>query len=232
MLPVPEEAAAYVVESNAVIVAHADTMVRTDTAVVRGEVSVVPRGAALDVTISAFVVHMGGATVSLPQPARALGRFDRHGAIAFQGAALDDCASPTAAAVEFTRDLWVRPPSRVQVGDAWTDSASLTLCRDGVPLQSTILRAYRVVTVDSAAQFLTIVRRTRVTLTGSGALRGDTVSVSGRGTGEATLRLSIRSGWLVDGTGTSQLRLEAVGRSRVQSVEQQLRFSFSSTTHR
>lgn len=230
VLPVPEEAAVFTVESNAVIVARADTMVRADTAIVRGEVSVVPRGAALDVTISSFVVRSGTGTVSLAQPARALGRFDQYGAIAFQGAALDDCASPAAAAVEFTRDLWMRPPSRVRAGDVWRDSSNVSLCRDGVPLRLTIVRDYGVVAGDTVAQIVTIARRTRLTLTGTGALRRDTVSISGRGAGEAVIRVSSRTGWLVDGTGTSQLRLEAATRTRVQYVDQQVRVSFSSAT--
>jgi hypothetical protein len=223
----PSTPATFDIDVQAIVVARADTLVRTDTIQSQGEVLAIPRGAALDVTISRFQVSLGGQPVrALTAPVRVLGRFQESGGIVFEGAATTDCTSLAATAVEATRDLWVRWPQTVRPRESWRDSVELAVCRDGIPLTLQITREFRVDSLrfpDSAA-VLTVTRRSSVQLSGSGRLRGDTVSVTGSGTGEAVLRWSAASGWLVDGRGTSSLQLEARTGERTQRVDQQARF--------
>jgi hypothetical protein len=221
--------ASYALESRAVVVARADSLTRTDTLDTRAMLRVVPRGAAIDVTITTFSIQpASGPTQSLPGAVRAVGRYDGAGAVAFEGAARAGCGSIAAAAFEGTRDLWVKWPAELRVGDQWRDSASVALCRDGVPLQLVLLRRYVVTAsaADSSGRLLTIDRRSTITVQGRGSIRGDSTTLAGEGTGSAVLRLSASTGWVIDGHGTSVLRLTARGTHRTQIVEQHLALSF------
>ena len=236
----PELPAGYTLESRAIVATHADSLARSDTLDTHAVLRVVPRGSAIDVTISTFVVHvLPGPTQALPAAVRSVGRFDAAGAVEFEGAGRAGCASIAASAFEATRDLWVKWPAQLGVGDQWGDSASVALCRDGVPLRLILIRRY-VVTATSEdtsgstsggtpSRLLTIERRSRITLEGRGSIRGDSTTLAGEGTGSATLRLSAASGWLIDGHAMSVLRLTARGTRRTQSVEQQLTLSFRQT---
>jgi hypothetical protein len=132
------------------------------------------------------------------------------------------------AAIEATRDLWVKWPADVGVGDRWRDSTSIQICRDSVPLQVTLSREYRVVaaTGDSSARTITVERRSTMGLTGRGSIRGDSTVVTGEGSGTATLRVSATTGWVIDGQATSDLQLRARGTRRTQLVEQRVTLAF------
>lgn len=230
----PQDDATFVVETTAMVAAHADTLALTDTVSTHTALRIVPRGFALDVHVETFVARRGAAvTYSLPAPLRALGRFDDAGAIAFEGSSFTGaptgsgpaCPSPGAAAFDAARDLWVRWPPRVAEGERWRDSATVALCRDGVPLTMTLVRDYRLVAVegDSIAPVLVIERATRTTLGGRGAIRGDSTTVSGTGTGSATLRVNAASGWIVSADVSATLQLRAQDVRRTQFVEQRTR---------
>lgn len=224
----PTDPRSYVIESHARVDARADTLASSDTVAARLRLTVTPRGAALDVSIEEYaLIRSGGAPFTLATPVRVLGRFDEHGGLAFQGAGLDDCRAPTASIADATRDLWVRMPAEVAVGDVWRDSAHYVVCRDGVPLGATVVRDYRVTAIVDAPddESVTIARRTTVALRGEGLLRRDTVGVTARGTGDATLIWSARTGWLVEATGRGSLELEARTAGRVQRVTQEVTFA-------
>lgn len=216
-------------ETSAVVMSRADTLLRVDTLRSRLALTVTPRGAALDISITAFDVHDGSGAMraTLREGARVLARFNEHGGVGFEGAGLADCGSPAAAAANATRDLWLRAPSRVVVGDVWTDSIATSLCRDGIQLSTTIRRSYRVVAASSSDSLttLTIERESAIALSGSGELRGDSVEIHATGTGRATLRLSTATGWVESANGESTLNLDARTPGRVQSVVQVLEFS-------
>jgi hypothetical protein len=220
--------ASYELETSAVISTRADTLFRVDTLISRMELTVVPRGAALDIAISRFNVLEpdNRVRVALEGPVRVVGRFTEHGGVGFEGAGLSECGAAAAAAAHATRDLWVRMPARVRIGDTWSDSASTGGCRDGIPLVSTVVRDYRVIAAASADSMttLTVARRTRLVLRGSGALRGEPVDIVGTGTGQAILHVATGTGWVMDASGESRLALEARTPGRIQSVDQALAF--------
>lgn len=219
--------AAYAVETRATFSTRADTLARSDTSVSRTTLRVVPRGAALDVTISAFSINSSySQPLALTAPSRAVGRFDANGAIAFEGPGQSSCTALTSAAFESTRDLWVKWPSEVTAGTRWRDSTTITACRDGIPLRINLVRSYHVTTVaNDSTRLVTVERTSRVALSGRGALRGDTVTMSGEGSGSAILHVAAQTGWLRDGAGSSVLQLRAAGKTRTQIVDQRVEFT-------
>ncbi len=217
--------ASFVVESRASFSTRADTLARTDTSVSRTALRVVPRGAAIDVTVSAYSINSSySQPLALTAASRAVGRFDVNGAVAFEGPGQGSCTALSSAAFESTRDLWVKWPSDVTIGTQWRDSTTASACRDGIPLRVTIVRSYRVtgVSSDTSAQMLDVERSSRVSVSGRGVLRGDSISVSGEGTGSARLRVITSTGWLFDGSGSSVLQLRAVSKARTQTVDQRV----------
>ena len=200
-----------------------------DTVITRADLGVTARGAALDVLVNEFRVSAasGSSLAVAPAPVRVLVRYDEHGGVSYQGAGIGECASLTSTVAEATRDLWVRVPARVGVGDKWRDSAAVELCRDGIPLTAVLVREYTLVAGDrpDSLATLTISRRSQVSISGVGNLRGEPVEIRARGTGEAMLRWSAASGWLQAAEGESHLVLEAFGGGRTQLVEQQVTFS-------
>jgi hypothetical protein len=193
---------------------------------------VLPRGAAIDVTISAYSINSSySQPLALTASSRAVGRFDAHGGITFEGPGQGSCTALSSAAFESTRDLWVKWPAEVTVGTRWRDSAVTSACRDGIPLRVTIVRNYRVTgaSTDTLARLLDIERNSTVSVLGRGVLRGDSIAVSGEGTGSARLRVAATTGWLFDGSGNSTLQLRAVGKARTQVVDQQVEFTLRQT---
>jgi hypothetical protein len=230
----PHSAVEFTVVSDAIVAARADTLAQTDTISTQTVLRIVPVGAAFDVYVNSFTVRRGGVvTHTLGSPLRAVGRFDGGGAIAFEGAGLPaagasasaGCPPADAAALDAARDLWVRWPERVTQGAEWRDSAVVALCRDGVPLVLTLVRDYRLAGIegDSATPLLVIERRTQTTLEGRGAIRGDTATITGSGTGAGTLRVDPATGWIVSADLSAELELRAVDTRRTQFVEQRTR---------
>ncbi|HYV98778.1 MAG TPA: hypothetical protein VE967_15085 [Gemmatimonadaceae bacterium] len=221
----PTAPASYVLEGRSIVSARADTLARVDTLDTRAALQVTPRGAAVDVAVSAYSIQpSGGTALTLTTPARAVGRFTSSGGVEFEGAGRTSCTAISQSAIEATRDLWIKWPADVRTGIRWRDSSAVSICRDGVPLQLTLVREYRItgITGDSVA----IARSSSMRISGRGPIRGDTTTVSGDGTGTATLRASMSSGWVLDGQGSSTMHLTARGAQRTQTVEQRSVISF------
>jgi hypothetical protein len=133
------------------------------------------------------------------------------------------CPSNSSAIVFSSRDLWLRPPDLLRPGTIWSDSSTSITCRDGVPLRMVVRRVYR---VEGAASYggaptVTVTRTQRLEITGLGSQWGETVRVSGTGTGEMTLSLSARTGVIIHAVGHSTLDLTFTGSRRTQRVQQQ-----------
>ncbi len=129
---------------------------------------------------------------------------------------------PQAAIVPGWRETWVSPPRELALGTVWRDSSESPLCRDGVVLQVSSVREFR---VDSAlvrdGQLRVVVRRrSRAVIRGSGVQFGDSVHFEGRATGEARLELLPEGGIIAAGDGNSELRLTMRGRRRTQELVQ------------
>lgn len=222
----PSAPARYTLRTTAWIVTSADTMQRADTLVSLLGVQAEAMGSAVAVQVDSFVVSGGEAPPRrlLSAPLRATARVEPGRGWTFVGPATDPCRSPALAALDATRDLWVRWPAAVVRGQTWSDSAENALCRDGIPLRAVIVRHYTVEALPSSTQPHVIVRRrTQVTMRGEGLLRGDTTRISGDGSANAILQLDPQRGWidLLDGDAT--LTLTVVGSARTQQVTQRSR---------
>jgi hypothetical protein len=119
----------------------------------------------------------------------------------------------------------------VSVGTRWRDSTTTGACRDGIALRVTLVRSYRVtgLSSDTSVVLLDVERHSTVSVSGDGVLRGDSITVTGEGTGSAKLRVAAATGWLFDGTGSSALQLRAVNRTRTQVVDQRVEFTVRQT---
>lgn len=217
----PSTETRYVLRTDAVVDARADTLSRSDTIRTQSALRVTPRGAAFDIVIDSHTVTVGRApTVRLVTNARAVARPIVGSTFEFvSGSITEPCASPLGAAFDATRELWVTWPAQVREGERWSDSVTTTVCRDGIPLALTTIRQYRVERPLSDS-LLVVRREARLRLTGSGALRGDSTQITGEGTSDALLYLRPTLGWIDSARVSGVLRLEARGTVRTQLVEQ------------
>jgi hypothetical protein len=85
------------------------------------------------------------------------------------------------------------------------------------------------VSADSAP-VIAVERNSRVSISGNGVLRGDTITVSGEGTGTATLYVQT-TGWIHDAAGNSSLQLRAISSTRTQIVDQRVDFTATQTSN-
>ncbi len=218
----PATATHYHLATDAVIVTRADTMERTDTVQTHTALQVTPRGAAYDIVLDSHVVHAGAAPpLRVASGARAIVRTVPAGGWEFVGAGLDACTALVRSAFEATRDLWIRWPDSARAGTGWSDSTTTTVCRDGIPLAVTLVRQYRVTQLpEDPLAPLVVARTSQLSLTGHGALRGDTTLITGSGTSDAVLYVRPHVGWLDSATVSGVLRLDVRGTSRSQAVEQ------------
>jgi hypothetical protein len=120
------------------------------------------------------------------------------------------------------RDLWFRAPDTLRVGTSWRDSTSYVTCRDGIPLQLSVRRDFRVraVAERDGRAVLTIQRDTRSTLAGDGVQFGERVQFSGSGSGTLQFELEPTTGEFLGGSGTSALEFTMQSRLRTQRVQQ------------
>ncbi len=132
------------------------------------------------------------------------------------------CADANAAIVNGWRELWLAPPSPLSPGTTWQDSATYTLCRDGIPLRVHSVRTYvaESATLRDGAAHAAVVRRSRVMLEGTGVQFGDTVRVIGGGSSTVRLLLPL-AGTAMTGEGEGVLTLELRGRRRAQRLTQE-----------
>lgn len=137
--------------------------------------------------------------------------------------------SAQAAVVQGWRESWVNAPAVLNVGTRWRDSTDAPLCRDGLVLQTVVVREFVVLRAERREdETVVVVRRTsRITLDGRGVQFGDSVHVVGQGDGSATLAVSLEGGAIVVGEGSSELRLTLKGRRRTQELVQHSALSIS-----
>ncbi|MBI1808379.1 MAG: hypothetical protein HYR75_00660 [Gemmatimonadetes bacterium] len=161
------------------------------------------------------------AALVLPLPFS--GRIDTKGTVALvPPSPSSECSSPAPAVVLSSRDLWIRVPDTVRVGSTWDDSSTTSLCRDGIPLLSTIRRSYRVEKTEMRGSVLALVvsRDQRSSLDGAGSQRGEPVRISGTGEGRMTLSLAASTGAVLEAAGHSTLTLTFTSARRTQHVQQ------------
>jgi hypothetical protein len=187
----------YRVESEATVELRSDSSHRQAPIRTSGRVTIALSGVAgqplaLSATVDDYDVERGDAIPegdgALPRRASLRGTLSTTGELTVPAAPREAC-DPADALVAAARELLVAVPPSLAPGTRWSDSASTTLCRGGVPVTTGIVRDYEVdgrERVDGT-DAIRVRRRDRFTLAGASAVPGRTMVVSGRGTGTATL---------------------------------------------
>jgi DNA-binding cell septation regulator SpoVG len=102
------------------------------------------------------------------------------------------------------RGLFVRTPAELAAGSAWQDTVSTISCRERVPVTTTVVRAYR---LDGSAYWQGVpalrVERTSTIVIQSAPQDSARLTVSGTGSGSATLLLDPGTGMLLESRGSS-----------------------------
>jgi len=225
----------FVIDQTAVVAIRLDTDTRTDTISTHAEITFATTAGATSGTVSAYAVRNAGRAATTPQglalpfPFRAeySANGQQLGFTAPRDAA--PCASLALAAAQSLRDLWFSAPDTLRVGAAWSDSSSYVVCRDGIPLRATARRAFRVAgsSERDGKVILTISRISRSTLDGAGAQFGESVGVTGAGSGSLDYELDTARGEIVSAKGAATLDLTLRGRARAQAVHQAVEIRIS-----
>ena len=219
----------FTVDQSAVITIRLDTVTRTDTIASHAEVSFTrATSGGMSGNIIAFAVQGSGrgagtpAGLALPFPFRA--EYSASGR-QFDFTSPRDaapCSSVALSAAQSLRDLWFNAPDTLRVGTTWSDSSTYVVCRDAIPLRAISRRSFRVSAFSErdGRALLTIARVSRSTLDATGAQFGETVGVTGAGSGLLDYVFDATSGEVVSAKGTSTLDLTLRSRLRTQVVRQ------------
>jgi len=221
---------AYVIQQNAVLATRVDTFSRNDSVSSRAELAftLFSGGSQVGGSVTAFSVRGPGQRPATPGglvlPFTFAGDLRSHTQqIAFTVPIGDTpCASAPMSVLQSLRDLWFRPPDTLRLRTTWEDTASYTVCRDGIVLHTGTWRVFRVAAaaVRDGRVLLTIRRSTRSTLKGAGQQAGEPVEITGTSSGQAAYELDPETGELFGALGTSALELVLKSRLRTQAVLQ------------
>ena len=137
----------------------------------------------------------------------------------------NECDRPEVSAMQLARELLVRIPDGVAVGDQWRDSTVTLVCRNGVPL--TVYTTTRSTLDKLSREILVVTREITTTLEGKGGTAFRAFELVGSGSGSQRLEIAASSGILERLQGTSTLTMKAVerippGTPRLQQVLQQV----------
>ena len=222
----------FVVAQRALLTIRQDTTTRTDSVFSRTELgyTVFASTGRLTGSVTTFRAQLGTAAAATPVGLRVPFAFvatlsaSRHTQLEFLSpvGATTPCASVALSVSQSLRDLWFQPPDTLRLGTSWEDSATVMICRDGVPLRSIVRRTFRVRSADGAAGhvILTVVRTSRASIEGVGAQSGEAVKVNGNSAGELIYRIDPATGTILSADGESTLLLQLSSRLRSQEIRQ------------
>lgn len=211
----------YVVTTTASIRADADTAAATADSVETTFIAhlLLERGGNrlfVSGTIDSFTVRGTGRVAGAPPagPLRFRGEGSAFGErMTFVPDLPASCDSPAEALLATARDLIVPLPDRVTAGAMWRDTVTATVCRGGVALTTTAVRQYvaRGLAPHAGEQALELARTTELTVVGSGSQHGQSVSVTGQGSGTTTLFVDPGGGGLLGSTAETTAALSFTG---------------------
>lgn len=220
----------FVVDQRALVAIRLDTSTLTDTLSSHAEIAftVASPSGGVSGNVTAFLVQ--GAGHAAATPAGLATPFPFRAEYAAHARQLDfitpndaaPCASTALAVAQSLRDLWFRPPDTLRVGTTWQDSSSYVVCRDGIPLRTTVRRTFNVDGIANGSErpLLAVSRISRTTIEGAGSQFGESVGVSGTGSGRLTYHLDPASGEVVSASGSATLEISLRSRLRSQAVRQ------------
>ncbi len=130
-----------------------------------------------------------------------------------------------AAAASMLRELFVTLPRRLEPGTSWRDSSSYVVCRDSITLTVRSVREFRVTGAERRDGQVVVLleRRSQTTMRGEGHQFGEPLSIEADGDGLAQLAVRLSGGFVVAGSGESELRMTMRGRRRSQELTQHTR---------
>lgn len=222
----------FVVAQRAMLTIRQDTTTRTDSVFSRTEVgyTVFASTGRLTGSVTTFRAQLGTTGAATPVGLRVPFTFvatlsaSRHTQLEFlsPAGAATPCASVALSVSQSLRDLWFQPPDTLRIGTSWEDSATVMVCRDGIPLRSVVRRTFRVRAVDGTAGhvILTVVRTSRASIDGEGAQSGEPVKVNGDSVGELVYLVDPATGTILSAEGASTLHLQLTSRQRNQEIRQ------------
>lgn len=137
----------------------------------------------------------------------------------------NECDRPEVSAMQLAREVLVRIPDGVAVGDQWRDSTVTLVCRNGVPL--TVYTTTRSTLDKLSRETLMVTREIITTLEGKGGTAFRAFELVGSGSGSQRLEIAASSGILERLQGSSTLTMQAVerippGTPRLQQVLQRV----------
>lgn len=132
------------------------------------------------------------------------------------------CSDPALSILQGMYDAWIPLPDSLVTGREWSDTVHTVSCRDRLPVRGTNVRRFRVQRADApdGRVLLTIERRAKGTVSGTGDQFGEPVSFDGTSSGTMSYVLDVAAGQLVRATGASTLELTFKSPRRNQRVRQ------------
>lgn len=144
----------------------------------------------------------------------------------------NECDRPETGALSLVRDLLVRVPQSVAVGEQWRDSTIHIVCRSNIPMTVRTTSDYEVTDIAQRNDGVQVtVRRTSATrMSGKSASAWRPLEIVGIGTGTLTAAIAVSTGAVREVTSTSSLVLTVTDGSappgqRVQQVTQRVTFT-------
>jgi hypothetical protein len=221
---------AYVVEQHALLSVRQDSTTHVDSLSSRAELAFTAYAPTRRVSgmLTLFraggIGGKGGSPAALGLPAPFVATYPARGRqLEFSTPdATAPCGSPLLPILEALRDLWVQVPDTLHLGMTWEDSARYTVCRDGIPLQSSVRRVFRVVGTDERGgrPLVTVTRASTSVIAGSGAQSGEAISITGSASAEMTYTLDPTAGEILSAHGSSAVDLVFRSKFRTQVVHQ------------
>lgn len=162
-------------------------------------------------------------TLSLMLP-RFTAIMDPRGTVLAGPAAPTNECSPGGPLLEVARDLLVAVPGELRVGASWADTASVTICRGGVPVTTGAVRSYEVLGTrrdDDGTPLMRLARTTTFSLAGTETTSlGQVVALTGSGESRTVLELDLVAGVVRSAIreGTASLAV-TYGRSTTQFAQ-------------
>jgi hypothetical protein len=133
------------------------------------------------------------------------------------------CDSMHGIAHALAQNTIARIPQSIVIGHVWTDSATTSFCRGGIPMISIARSTYQIRDIrDSAGtSLLRVTRTTDLSLSGSGVQASRQVTVMGHGQSETLLTYDIPQGALLGSDGRSSLVITFETLRQRQYVQQE-----------
>lgn len=133
----------------------------------------------------------------------------------------NECDRPDVAAAALARDLLVRVPQSVAVGDTWRDSLVAFVCRGGVPITLRTTIESRVDGTDDNDRKLRLTRTITTRLEGISRSPWRQVELSGEGRGTQNVTIDLVRGTLLEIDGESTLTFRIANGSLRDAVRTQ-----------